>query len=216
MKRVVIRPSIVLVLFAVCCRAASAAPTVLFPGDAAPFAEAVSRNWFAVCVDTAPALKKVTLSAKAGPDGKKGVQADGCAKSLAFLRDAPWLKEGSLTAFTIDKQEASAKITGAGSETNLWVTAEEPNGPYMNVERGGVTQAFWTQPKAQWDQWEVLWAGDLDGDGAPDVITRAWSEEDPDLHNARAVFLSTLAGEGELYGVAGHPFEKSSGVSPDK
>jgi hypothetical protein len=182
-------------------------PTVLFPGDPVPFAELVSQNWFALCLDGAPALKKVTVSAKPLADGKKGAVPAGCASPLVMLRGARWLKERTLTPFACDKQEASAKITGGGSETNLWVTAEEPNGPYLNVERESITQFFWTQPKTQWDQWELVWAGDLDGDGAPDFITRAWSEEEADLHNFHAIFLSSLAREGELYGVIGLPFE---------
>ncbi len=186
---------------------AATAPTVLFPGDVVPFAESISQNWFAVCVDSAAALKPVTLSAKAR-DVKKGVTADGCAAPIVFLRGAAWLKAGPLKVFTVDKQEASAKIVGGESETNLWVTAEEPNGPYLNVERAGLTQFFWTQPKAQWDQWEVVWAGDVDGDGTPDFVTRAWSEEESDLHNARALFLSSQADAGELYSVSGGPFEK--------
>ena len=94
------------------------------------------------------------------------------------------------------------------------MTAEEPNGPHLNVERGGLTQFFWTNPKALWDQWEVVWAGDIDADGLPDMITRAWSEEEVDLHNARALFLSSLADPEELYGVIGGPFERPSGDEP--
>jgi len=153
----------------------------------------------------------VTLSAKTGAGKKPVVASTGCKTPVVFLRGAAWLAAGPLETVTVDKQEASAKIGGGEKETNLWVTAEEPNGPHLNVERGGLTQFFWTQPKALWDQWEVVWAGDIDADGLPDFVTRAWSEEEVDLHNARALFLSSLADPEELYDVIGGPFERPAG-----
>jgi len=187
--------------------AAADAPLILFPGDPPPFAEAVSEGWFALCVDGRPGLRKISLGA-AGPKRTIAVAAGDCGTPLVYMRGAPWLAEREIMPNKFEKQEASAKIDSRGGDVNLWVTAEEPNRPYLYVERDGAVQYFWTAPGQSWSQWSLVWAGDIDGDNRPDFLTLAWNGEEGAPESGRAVFLSSAASPEDIYGVAGRPFER--------
>ena len=198
--------SAVLLLLPAGAAAAEPAFTVLFPDDPATFAEMKS-TWFALCLDGGTALKQVSVTGRQ-PNGRRGAWTDGCREPFVFLKGASWLGQRKVPTFEFEKQEASAKIKTGDAEVNLWVTAEEPNGPYLYVEDGGETQYFWTRPGETWDQWNLLWAGDLDGDGRPDFITHTWNKDAREVRTDRALFLSSQKSGDELYATFGRPFEK--------
>jgi hypothetical protein len=91
----------------------------------------------------------------------------------------------------------------AGQRYTLRVTPSDPAQPLTNrsevlLDDGLTTQVLYRMPQDPSDpEWEVLWAGDLDGDGRLDLYLNLSHHYNM---TQRVLFLSTAAGAGDLVG----------------
>jgi hypothetical protein len=96
------------------------------------------------------------------------------------------------------------KLTVGGQDFRLRVTNphrlgdDDMAGTSLELVSNDITQVLYSAPEgASEPAWKVLWAGDLDGDGKPDLYVQVG-----DSYNVseRILFVSSKAATGELVG----------------
>lgn len=178
------------------------APGTYHEGEVAPGSAGA---WWALCLDgEGPALTPVEVEVTPAFDEMtdtptaEEVQAEGCTHPLVLLR-APGLRAGPLTQAQQGPQTdfvGSRSLRLGGRTYRLEAELEEAR-LGVRLTEGGHTQALYTTDAGDDPHWELVWAGDLDGDGALDLVLEAAHH-----YNRRTLrlFLSSAAHGEELLG----------------
>ena len=156
-------------------------------------------------------VKPVRDEAVDKPNQRTGREASvvGGARPVFLVRGGEDLRVASVDGFRELEQRAllngdTIKLTIGNEQFTLRVTNPRRHadadmaGSSLELASNGVTQMLYSAPEdANEPAWEVLWAGDLDGDGKLDLYLQLG-----DHYNVaeRILFVSTKAAPGQLVG----------------
>lgn len=136
-------------------------------------------------------------------DTGKAVSLRGGGNALVLVRNVPSLTPGPVRTYFLGKAHiAPEAYLGVGGERRLQIALQKDKGSYSLIlwdSKGNVRQTLREDAFPDGGP-SLLWAGDLDRDGKLDLLL--------DISNRYyvseiALFLSSLAGPGELVGNAG-------------
>lgn len=149
-----------------------------FHGDNVQIPE--TTGWWALCADGS--LQKTTLSLTAvhnacvdGADEKSGLRIahSGCIDALALLSDAPFFAEDTLPVCDIDLQNGQATLLLGERQFSLTEQPFGENGYQLVFGDGTRKQVIYQTEWSEEGGWQLLWSGDLNGDGLPDLLLNA-------------------------------------------
>lgn len=174
---------------------------------------ALDGEWWALC-KTAKGweLRKATLTtepiAMAGDTkGRRsglevGVKGD---EATLLLRKVPGVaafrsvvEASGMAASGETREDQKATGTFGGTAFTVWseaATVGRAPGYVVKLEQGGREQVLFLNPLVEGGGWELMWAGDLDGDGRLDLLV---GTTDPDDFGTLRLYLSGAAGPGQL------------------
>jgi hypothetical protein len=167
------------------------------------------RDWWAICPGEPAHLQRVTVSGREVPNeiGKTiRTAAKPCADAPLLLRAKSGLGDREVATakvtrsgpgafeLTRGEQRLALRLTGK-LDGDQWLEVTAPDRPRQRIR---VTRFG---PDWHAEQLDVLWAGDLDGDGALDFAVRASGDGD-DVR----LFLSSRARAGHAVGEAASTF----------
>ena len=103
------------------------------------------------------------------------------------------LHNGDQLKLTLGSQEFLVRVANARRHGDA-----DMAGSSLELVANGITQALYSAPEsANEPAWEILWAGDLDGDGKLDLYVQLGADASV---SERILFVSTKAASGQLVG----------------
>ncbi|HXN45887.1 MAG TPA: hypothetical protein VN893_04555 [Bryobacteraceae bacterium] len=103
------------------------------------------------------------------------------------------LRNGDQLKLTLGKQEFLLRVANPRRHGDA-----DMAGSSLELVSNGVTQLLYSAPEnASEPAWEILWAGDLDGDGKLDLYLQLGADSGV---SERILFVSTMAASGQLVG----------------
>ena len=103
------------------------------------------------------------------------------------------LHNGDQLKLTLGNQEFLVRVANARRHGDA-----DMAGSSLELVSNGVTQVLYSAPEnANEPVWEILWAGDLDGDGKLDLCVQLGADSSV---SERVLFVSTKAASGQLVG----------------
>jgi hypothetical protein len=168
--------------------AAAGTHAVLLPGTyhADEVGEAAAGEWGAVCgggasarlesarVTVTPVFDEVRDTSAAARTGRQ-VEVSGCSDLVFLVRGVPG-ESRALAAAPPAQDAGESRATAFGGQPLRVSRTTSPETVALSVEWGAASQPLAVVRAGGAARFELRWAGDLDGDGRPDLLLGLWDE----------------------------------------